>query len=94
MMETPKQEKVNNQSSKDIIIGLAISFWIMVNIVGFAAFGAEKIIEAIADTAINSPGYLLFSTLLIMFLLCSVVPFALLIMTAWLSSWFETGEKR
>ena len=93
-MESTKQEKGNNQSLKDTIIGLAISFWIMVNVVGFAAFGAEKIIEVIADTAISSPGYLLFSTLLIIFLLCSAVPFALLIMTAWLSSWFEIGERK
>ena len=93
-MKSIKQEKENNQSLKDIIIGLAISFWIMVNVVGFAAFGVERIIEAIADTAINSPGYLLFLTLLIMFLLCSAVPFALLIMTAWLSSWFEIGERK
>lgn len=92
-MESIKQEKENNQSLKETIIGLAISFWIMVNVVGFAAFGAEKIVEAIADVAINSSGYLLLSTLLIIFLLCSAVPFALLIITAWLSSWFEAGEK-
>lgn len=90
------QEKRNDQdilALKDIIIGLAISFWIIVNIAGFAAFGAEKLVNVMAHTATNNPSYLLLFALIII-LLTSAVPFSLLIVTAWLNSWFASRKKK
>lgn len=96
-MENVMQEKRNNQdilTRKDIIIGLAISFWIMVNIAGFAAFGAEKLVNVMANNAINTPGYLLIFTLLIIILLISAIPFSLLIVISWLDFWFVSRKKK
>lgn len=96
-MENVMQEKRNNQdilTRKDIIIGLSISFWIMVNIAGFAAFGSEKLINVMANNAINTPGYLLIFTLLIIILLISAIPFSLLIVISWLDFWFVSRNKK